>query len=86
VHHGGPKQRHDLVADELVDRTAVARYAGDKATEQTVDEIPELLGIGCLGERGEAGHIGEEHGDELALSVGEAAGNTVAPRRAGSGR
>ena len=59
--------RHDRVADELLDRPAVA--ADDVAGEVEVagQELAGVLGVAPLGERREADEVGEQDGDEAAL-------------------
>jgi hypothetical protein len=85
----GPRrseQGHDLVAHELVDGAAVALDARNQTIEAGRDEAAYGLGVELLRERGEAGDIREEDGDDPALAAGEGADGTVAPRRAGGGR
>ena len=58
---------HDRVADELLDRPAVA--ADDVAGEVEVagEQLAGVLGVAALGERREADEVGEEDRDEAAL-------------------
>ena len=64
---GGAPHRHDRVADELLDRAAVAldRHAG--GVEVAGQKLAHLLGVARAREGGEADEIGEEHRDHPAL-------------------
>ena len=67
---GGAPDRHDGVADELLDGAAVAadHLAGE--LEVAVQELAGVLGVLALGERREADEIGEQDRDEAALGDG----------------
>ena len=67
---GCAPDRHDRVADELLDRAAVA--ADDLAGELEVarQELPRVLGVASLGERREPDQVGEEDRDESTLGNG----------------
>jgi len=65
---GGAEEGHDPIAGELVDGPLVAMDLLHQDLEAAVHDLVDLLGIQLLGEGGEGGHIGEEDGDELALS------------------
>src|SRR5215470_5507134 len=54
-------QRHDAVADELVERAAVAENHVYLAREITVEQIDHLGGRLGLRQRGEAADVGEKH-------------------------
>ena len=58
---------HDRIADELLDRAAVAldHVAGD--IEVAAQELPDLLVVAALRERREADEVGEEDADEASL-------------------
>ena len=58
---------HDRVADELLDRAAVALDHRARSFEVAGQELARLLGVAALGERREADEVGEQHRDEPAL-------------------
>ena len=63
--------RHDGVADELLDRAAVALDHGARRVEVAREELAHVLGVPALRECGrEADEVGEEDGDEPALGSG----------------
>ena len=64
---GRTEQRHDRVADDLVDLPAEGGDVGDEALEAAVDEVLHLLGVHRLRKAGEADQVGEQHGDDAAL-------------------
>src|SRR5262249_30980261 len=70
AHGRHPEHSHDGVADELLEGAAVAldRDAGD--IEVGVHHVAERLRIEPLAERGRAGDVAEEDGDDLALLAG----------------
>ncbi len=61
------EQRHHGVADDLVDPATVGGDVVGQQVEASVDEVLDLLGIGRLGQRGEADQVAEDHGDDPAL-------------------
>ena len=63
------EQRHDAVPEKLIDRALVAVNRVQDHLEGAVHDGVDLLGIQALGHRREAGHVGEHHGDLLALSL-----------------
>ena len=58
---------HDRVADELLDRAAVALDHRPRRLEVLGEELPRFLGVPRLGQRREADQVGEEDGNEPAL-------------------
>ena len=60
-------ERHHRVADELLDRAAVALNRRPRKVEVAREELSRLLGIPRLGRGGEADEVDEEHGDEPAF-------------------
>ena len=56
------EHRHDGIAHELLHEAVVARDRLGEGLEQRVLERAHLLGVEPLGQRGETGDIGEEHG------------------------
>ncbi len=69
----GAEERHDAVAQELVDRALVLVHLGQHELEGPAHEPVHLLGIQALGERREARDVHEEHRDLLALALKRAA-------------
>ena len=65
------EDRHELVADDLVDAAPVGRDVGRERTEARVDEPLDLLGVGGLREGREADQVGEDERSRSAL-VGSA--------------
>ncbi len=59
--------RHDRVADELLDRAAVAadHLAGE--VEVAAERVADVLGVALLGEGREPDEVGEQHRDETSL-------------------
>ncbi len=68
-----PEERHDTVAQELVDRALVLVDAVEDDLEGAIHDRVNVLGVQPLGHRGEARHVGEQHGDLLALPLDGAA-------------
>ena len=64
------EQRHDRVADELLDRTAVALELGTQASVIRAEERLHVLRVHSLRARREADEVAEEDRDDLALSAG----------------
>src|SRR6185436_9707058 len=67
VRHRCAEERDDGIADELLDRAAMALELVPEAGVIRREQCPDVLGIELLGARGEADEIGEENGDDLAL-------------------
>ena len=57
---------HHRVADELLDRAAVALDHGLHLLEVAGHHAPEALGVEALGQAGETGDVGEDDRDRLA--------------------
>ena len=62
--------RHHRVADELLDRAAVAADDVPGEVEVAGQELAGVLGVASLGERREADEVGEQDRDEAALGDG----------------
>ncbi len=69
-----PPHRHDRVADELLDRAAVASDELAACVEVAGQELANLLRVAGLRERGEADEVGEQDRDEAALGGGRPVG------------
>ena len=67
VRGGRAPHRHDRVADELLDRAAVARDHVARDGAVALEGVAHLLGVALLGERREADEVGEQDGDEAPL-------------------
>jgi hypothetical protein len=67
VRHRCAEERDDGIADELLDRAAVALELVPEAGVIRREQCPDVLGIELLGARGEPDEIGEENGEDLAL-------------------
>ena len=90
VGEGGAEERHEAVAEELVDRALVAVHLGEGGLEEGVHEDVHPLRPEPLGERRGADQVAEEHGDGLALAFQRAPGGEdplgEVPRRVGGRR
>src|SRR5439155_1105911 len=82
------EERHDAVAGVLVDGSLVSVNAARKDPEQAIEQSMPFLGIDALRELHRAHDVGEEDGDQLALTPERALGrkNLVdeMPRRVGA--
>ena len=67
VRDGRAEQRHDGVADELLDRTAVAFELGSNAGVVRTENRRHVLGIQGLRLPREADEVAEDDGDDLAF-------------------
>ena len=65
--HRGAEERHDVVADVLVDGAAVALDLVTESKQRAVDLRLHLLGVHSLGECGVTGQVREQHGHLAAL-------------------
>src|SRR5579883_2012772 len=74
------EERHDAVADELVDMAARFLDGMAHLAEIAVEEEHHVVGKLALGEAGEGAEIGEENGD-LALAAGKIRGTAEAVAR-----
>ncbi len=70
VRDGHPEDRHDSVADELLDRATVALDNRLHPLEVAGKERPECFRVGRLPERRRADDVAEEHRYDLALLRG----------------
>ena len=59
--------RHDRVADELLDGAAVALDDRARGVEVAGEELARLLGVAALGDGRETHEVREEDGDEATL-------------------
>ena len=69
---------HDGVADELLDRAAVALDDLAAQVEVAGQELADLLGVGPVGARREADEVGEEDADQAPLGDASAAAGGIA--------
>jgi hypothetical protein len=74
VRRGRTPDRHDCIADELLDRPAVATDDIAPEVEVTRQELTGVLGIAPLGERREAHQVREEDRDQAAFRDGALTG------------
>jgi hypothetical protein len=82
--HGSPRailmgnrraeEGHDAIAGILVDGALEAMHLGRDVLETVIDDLVHDFRIEPFGERGEAGHIGEQDGHLPALPFQRAAG------------
>ena len=74
VRDGRPEQRHDAVAEELIDRALVAVHLGQHEVEGPAHEPVDFLGIEAGGQGREPGDVHEQHRHLLALALERAGG------------
>ncbi len=67
VGNGSAEESHDVVADVLVDRSAIALDLTSEPQQRSVYLRLHLLGVHALGEGGVAGQIREQHGHLAAF-------------------
>jgi hypothetical protein len=65
---------HDAITGVLVDGPLVSVNAAGEDPEQAIEQAMPFLGIDALRELHRAHHVGEEHGDKLALAPERALG------------
>ena len=78
------EQRHDCVADELLDSAAEALQLGADVSVVAAQHGRHILGIRRFRTRGEPDQVAEEDGDDLALFAHPAhaiAANAASPSR-----
>ena len=73
VRDRSPPDGHHRVADELLHRAAEALDDAPRVLEVAGEELPHLLGVSRLRERGEADEVGEEHRYQPPLGLGRRA-------------
>ena len=78
VRHRRAEQGEDPVAEQLVDPAAVLGDVVHEAGEGPVDQPLGLLGVHVLGQGGEPDEVGEQHGDDPPLLVGQHAERVTA--------
>ena len=65
----GAEDGHDRVAHELLDEAVVALDRRRELPEEVALERAHVLRVEPLAERGEAGQVGEEHGDQPPVAL-----------------
>jgi hypothetical protein len=68
VRDGGTPDGHDGIADELLDRAAVATDDLAAQVEVAGQQLPDRLGIAVLRKAGEPDQVGEQYGDAPPLA------------------
>jgi hypothetical protein len=68
VGNGGAEERHDAVAQELVDRAFIAVHLTQDQLEGPVHELMHLFGVKSFGNGGEPGDVSEQDGHLLAFA------------------
>ena len=63
------EERHDRVADELLDRAAEALELRAQALVVRAEQRLDVLGIELLGARREADEVAEDDGDDFTLAA-----------------
>jgi hypothetical protein len=74
VGDGGSEERHDAVTEKLIDVAFVAVNCLQHDLERPVHNRVDVFGVQFFGDRREAAHIHEHHGDVLALALHGALG------------
>ena len=67
------EQRHEAIAEELIDRALVAVHLGQRRFEERTEDRVHALGTRALGHLGRIGDVAEQHRDRLALAFEGAA-------------
>jgi hypothetical protein len=65
---GRPKQGHDAIAHNLIDRALVAMHRRHHAFQDGIEELPGLFRVAVGQQFHGAFEIGKQHGDLLALA------------------
>jgi hypothetical protein len=68
VGNGGPKQRHDAVAQHLVDGTLIAMHGVHHAVQGGVQELLGSFRVKAADELGRVLEVGKQHGHLFALA------------------
>ena len=68
---GRAEDRHDCVADELLDRATRLVDLGGERVVQTLEQRARLLGVLAGHELRRADHVGEENGHHLPVAAGQ---------------
>ena len=74
MRHGCPKERHNAVAHDLVDRPLVAVHGGHHAFQDRIEELPGLFGVAIGQQFHRAFEVGKQHGHLLAFAFQGTAG------------
>ena len=69
VGHRRAKDRHDGVANELLDEAAVLLDRRGHLLEEVTLDGADVLGVQALGQRGEAREVGEDDGDSAPVGL-----------------
>ncbi len=64
-----PEQRHESVAEELIDRAFVAVHLGKRDTEEAIDHAVKFLRPQLRRQAARPDHVAEQHGHLLALTL-----------------
>src|SRR4029077_7485706 len=67
-----PEDRHDGVADVLLDDAAVLLDPPPRLLEVELVAVADVLGVGSVGPRRRADDVDEQHADELPFLLGRA--------------
>ena len=65
---GCPKQRHDAITHNLIDRALVAMHRRHHAFQDGIKELPSLFRVAIRQQLHGAFEVGKQHGDLLALA------------------
>src|SRR5439155_17416341 len=68
VGNRGAEERHDAIAQELVDGAFVAVHLTQDQLESSVHELMHLFGVDSFGNGGKSGDISEQDGHLLAFA------------------
>ena len=73
-----PKQRHEAVAEELVDGAPVAVHLRERQLEELIEQPVHDLRANTRGKRRRVGDVTEKHCDQLALALDSEGGQNLA--------
>ena len=80
-----PKQRHDAIAHDLVDRALIAMHGGHHALQHRIEELARLFGIAVGEQFHRALEVRKQHRDLLAFAFQGTAGGQDLLREIGGG-
>ena len=83
MRNGRPKQRHNAIAHDLVDRPLIAMHRCHHPFQHRIEELPGLLRVAVGQQFHRALQVGKQHGDLLALAFQGTAGGEDLLRQIG---
>jgi hypothetical protein len=69
VRNGRPEQRHESIAQKLIDGAFVAMNFRERQLEEAVEQHVHCIGAYPSGELGGVGDVAKQHRDQLAFAL-----------------